>query len=340
MQVALDTNIILSSPKMDNDLFKALYHYLELTNSTLKMSTIVQDETKEGYKRELKKRIKILQKEKNDLDTYIISSLPPISISLEDEVNLIMDNIASKFSQFSDDYVYDYSFDMCKEGVRRAIERIKPCSEGKEEIRDTLIWLSTIEQAKKSGENAIIFISKNTKEFSDGKGNLHPDLKRDAEQNNIVVHYYDSLFKFIKEHATNIEEFTDSKIDEVETTSNIEEDIYNFLYGNCLTTIERYMSRRHYTDIFDVELGRLLLHRQDFFVLEQSDSSYVVIANYLVNIETIGYEYDTSNYDEDEHIKLQRKVVYGEEEAEFTVSYKFDSNISYLSHEITDGDVI
>ena len=85
MQVVLDTNIILKSPRMDNDLFKALYRYLETTGSSLKLSTIVKKEIEAGYKKRLKKQNREYLLSSKYLNGLTMSEVPIIQLDYDTE---------------------------------------------------------------------------------------------------------------------------------------------------------------------------------------------------------------------------------------------------------------
>ena len=53
MVVVLDTNIIIQAPRLDGDLHKVLYDYLDKTDSHLIMPDIVYEEVSVVYRRRL-----------------------------------------------------------------------------------------------------------------------------------------------------------------------------------------------------------------------------------------------------------------------------------------------
>ncbi len=102
--------------------------------------------------------------------------------------------------------------------VERSADGIKPFSSSAKDskehsdrgYRDTLIWITVLEAAK-AGE--VTLVTENTTDFTDGEGNLHPDLLADLEREGLEgeVQLSLSLTAFLAEHlpsdATAIEEF-------------------------------------------------------------------------------------------------------------------------------------
>lgn len=90
-----------------------------------------------------------------------------------------------------------------KEAVRRAAERLPPCSDNGGQMRDAVIWLSFLkacEAAPDQGKTA--FISANTRDFAEtNKTSLKPALLRDAEEHGVDLVYYASLEDFISAQA-------------------------------------------------------------------------------------------------------------------------------------------
>jgi hypothetical protein len=87
--------------------------------------------------------------------------------------------------------------------VVRAIERKKPCSINGTGIRDAIIWFSLLDYMRENNKENIAFISRNIKDFSDGKNDyqLNSTLIKDTNEFGVNVLYYTSLREFLKEYA-------------------------------------------------------------------------------------------------------------------------------------------
>ena len=70
-----------------------------------------------------------------------------------------------------------------EEAVRRAIERVPPCSESSESIRDAIIWLDLLEACRfPSKVGPITFVSENTTDFAGpNNSSLRAELVQDVQ---------------------------------------------------------------------------------------------------------------------------------------------------------------
>ncbi len=136
-----------------------------------------------------------------------------------------------------------YKNDYFKEVINRAINHIKPCSENKEELRDTIIWLTVLDIAKIDPERIIGFISGNIKDFaSKDKKTLHSRLNTDLIENEVKVIYFTSIEEFIKEQIPKIEKYDLAFFQGILNISDINKEVEQYLLGqknDLIRTIER-----------------------------------------------------------------------------------------------------
>ncbi|MBR0099264.1 MAG: DUF4935 domain-containing protein [Treponema sp.] len=131
MVVILDTNIIIKNPRMDSNFHKLLFDYLEKTDSYILLPKLVLDESKAVYKRRLIENYEKYQEKGNLLNTLLISRKELESVDIEKEVENFTSHILSIYSKFHKNYLIEYDPMMLEESVRRAINKIRPCSEKK-----------------------------------------------------------------------------------------------------------------------------------------------------------------------------------------------------------------
>ena len=157
MIVILDTNTIIQNPLMDSDMHRVLFEYLSKTASCLLMPEVVRQELPVVYKRNLAEESEKMKKSLDHINKMLIGVkhvMPPFN--MDDAANEFMNNINSIYGRYKKDFHIPYSEGMLEEAVKRAILRIRPCSEEREEFRDTLIWLSVIDEAQIQGERGIL----------------------------------------------------------------------------------------------------------------------------------------------------------------------------------------
>ncbi|MFZ2384740.1 MAG: PIN domain-containing protein [Candidatus Omnitrophota bacterium] len=116
-----------------------------------------------------------------------------------------------------------------QEIVKRAIYRVKPCTERGEEFRDVLLWLTVLDIARLAKNDELIFISNNIHQFSDGKNSLHSDLFKETENAKLQIKYYQSLDQFIEAHAVKIDFITKDWLSSVLDVDIIDKEIIKML---------------------------------------------------------------------------------------------------------------
>lgn len=298
MNVILDTNIIIKDPFLRSDLFPILYRYLKKTESCLLMPSIIKKELPEVYKKNFNKYVDSYTKVIDSLNNYLKEKINTPSFDIDKEVSNFMSNVDLNYKKFNTNYIVDYTSNMVEEALRRAVCKIKPCSEYKEEIKDTLIWLTVLDIAKKQDERNVAFISENTSDFGVEKdkneknnktknvtieeGVLHKDLQQDLYSNNVVVKYYTSIESFIKVHAEKIVEKDINFVKKLAEKDNIElmikKEFDCYFYKNSL----EILLERKYEDIDDLEILDLtyLEPDEDFYLYEIEDDYYLLLVYY------------------------------------------------------------
>lgn len=83
--------------------------------------------------------------------------------------------------------IVNYNNDILPTLVERAINRIKPFTEEKQEFRDAIIWLSYVGVAEEQDLKNCLFVTNNTKDYCSKDKKLHPDLAADTERFTLFV---------------------------------------------------------------------------------------------------------------------------------------------------------
>jgi len=197
MIVILDTNTIIQNPKLDSDIHKVLYRYLSKTDSYLLMPEVVHQELPVVYKKRLSEIFSKVKTDVAKLNAFLTDNNDLcIEYDVNTEATKFISLVESIYAGFNKNYIASLKPGMLEESIRRAINKIRPCSENKEEFRDTLIWLTVISVAEEQDERNVVFITNNTTDFCDSDGNLHEQLKNDLQEKNINVYFYKTLNDF------------------------------------------------------------------------------------------------------------------------------------------------
>ena len=138
-------------------------------------------EVKRNANKTFETHLNLLRKSLNTLDKLSVEPNPDIFTYLPVNPD---EPITSKFQHLNDEGIIDVikpKDNLLGELINRAVNKIKPFSEKKEEFRGGVIWLSCVNYAKVNGYEKLYIISNNSNDFADKAGslNLHPDLRKD-----------------------------------------------------------------------------------------------------------------------------------------------------------------
>ncbi|PIH03052.1 PIN domain-containing protein [Clostridium combesii] len=191
LNVFLDSNIIYNNPFMDSGINKRLLDKIKQINGHVYITDIIYKEVIHNY-------VKKLEELNSDIDqlqtkinrTNIEMSFKNIDVIAEQK------KLESRFNELVEhNYITILNTDsnLLNEVIERAIKKIKPFSENKEEFRDCLIWLTYVHKSESDDLKNCFFITNNTSDFfAKDKTSLHPDLLEDSKRFTI----YKGLIEF------------------------------------------------------------------------------------------------------------------------------------------------
>lgn len=192
--VFLDSNIIYNNPFMDSGSNKRLVDKIKQINGHVYITDIVYKEVIHNY-------VKTLEELNSDIDklqtkinkTNVEMSFKNIDVTAEQK------KLESRFNELVEhNYITILNTDsnLLNEVIERAIKKIKPCSDNKEEFRDCLIWLTYVQKSESEDLKNCFFITNNTSDFfAKDKTSLHPDLLEDSKRFKIykgVIDFFNS----------------------------------------------------------------------------------------------------------------------------------------------------
>ena len=267
LNVFLDSNIIYNDPFMESGINKRLLNKIKQVNGKIYITDIVYKEVINNYVVKLKDLNLELEKLKRKLDTTNIN----IAINLID-----VENEEKKLKLRLDNLIKDNSLNLLStdnnlldEVVYRAIKRIKPFSNNKEEFRDCLIWLTYAKKVESEIMENCFFITNNVNDFfSNDKINLHPDLINDTKRFRI----YKGLIDFF---------INEQDLFDLGNLKTLKE-IFNFksadLYSNEIS--EKFK----YAIIAYIDSNNNLLSK---YIFDLQQSSSINLESYDITKETI-----------------------------------------------------
>jgi predicted nucleic acid-binding protein len=203
VRIVLDTNVIQEDFLMRSGRFAVLFDYAKKSESKFSLIQVVLDELVANYRRELQARLAKWVRAK----AQIHGMLPETrDVRIEIDVPTAADEyrryVLTHLGLATED-VIPHRNDHLPHLISRAIERRRPCTDRGEEIRDALLWESTLDLAA-GADSVVALISRNTDQFSADKQSLHPDLVAEAAARGARIQYYPSLEEFARRHATPI----------------------------------------------------------------------------------------------------------------------------------------
>ena len=188
MIVYIDSNILFNDPYLSSHRSKAILDNVSVTRGKLKIPFVVYQETINNLINEVSTIEKSLTKNIKDLSkkldgSHVLKSLHIPSFE-EDEIRNIYvqryeELVGAGLVEIIDHKSMDQS-QLVEELLHRALNGIKPFAPKKEEFKDTVIWMTIVNDVEINGYTESIFISNNTSDFYDeSKSSLHEHLLSD-----------------------------------------------------------------------------------------------------------------------------------------------------------------
>jgi len=297
MKIVLDTNIFRQDLLMNSTHFNLLFDYSEKTKSLIVVPEVVFEEVIELYKRELQDKIARLKAiQKNMRNLLVNGTIEENKVVIEEEAKKYTEHFLKKLN-IKETVMYKDSY--LKELVRRATQRVKPCSENGEEFRDALLWLTVLDIARVDEAFEVVFISNDNRAFAEKNSGLHSDLQRELDREKLVVRYYDSIQAFIKAHGTRIEFITKTWIEENLVESDIDRAVTDILEKHGEEKLIRWLElSKRSTGYYNVI--QPLIGLDKFYVYEMNDGSFYVEATYFGEVE-VEFEYEGDGEDSDDY---------------------------------------
>lgn len=295
MDVIIDTNVIASDYYLRSADFAVLFDYLRSTESRLLLPKVVVEEVG-CYRRSLEKALREYKTKSNELRRLGLSVPPPMA---PEEACTAYQEFVTELSNRDDVGVIPYRIEYLPEIVRRAVNRIPPCSDSGEEFRDAILWLSVLDHLKTHKGTEVVFITDNWREFGHQEGcGLKQSLQKEAEDTGAVLRHYRLLSDFIATRATTVASITRGWVLERLPEEVVREKVEAFLINNALEALEDYSEKKlQYSDfILSIKgfSGYGSFNLEDFKVYELQDGPFEVHTVFVLELELeIGVEYLT-----------------------------------------------
>ncbi len=202
MRIVPDANVICADPHMEGSAWRVLSEAITRLGHSLHVPRLVIDEAVNWYREEIRSHVQKTDRPLKQLGRLLQREFRVLQ---DDEINRAVDDCRARMERkFSDlGEILPYPATHHEGLVRRDLFRKKPFGTSGRGYRDALIWESVLILAEQ-GNQVVAFVSENTKDFSDGKGQFHQDLIEDAAARGVPdrVRLFTSLDAFVEREIT------------------------------------------------------------------------------------------------------------------------------------------
>jgi hypothetical protein len=295
VHIALDTNIFWQDRWFEKQNMRALIDYLSRTPWKLVLSEVVEEEVKAHVRRDFEAKAGKVRQALNDAGRSGLMLLPDFNAwstvdasvaEWEQRWNTVLDRLPTERVSVSEN--------VAREAVRRAANRVPPCKESGEGIRDALIWLSLLE-AVGVGRNydRLAFVSTNTGDFAaSGQKSLRRELSDDLKSWGSDIHYYVSLDDFLKERAEPVRHITREWIREHLDMSYVKQVVRGYVLSGGADHLFKptdSRQREQYTPLGDASVTELDLKLHEFYVWQFEDGHVELRMTFLAMVKANVY---------------------------------------------------
>lgn len=293
MDILLDSNVLLSDPWLRSARFGALFDFVQRTGSRLLLPEVVELEVAAVLQRRVQDNLKELHDCLHDLERDGVDFGGGVSHEAATEFmerwkkewNRTLKGICERIP------VTEEAF---REALRRAIERIPPCSRSGKEYRDALVWLALF-HGDRSADAA--FISENVRDFADETSvQLREELREEIRTASFGLWYYRKLDHFLKEKAEPIAHITWDWIETRLDDSHLGEIVWEFRDNISLSDVEASLEDGWHP-IGTMVVGEPEWGIDDWYVWEhivrgEIDLFLTVVASYPIRVDCEREEID------------------------------------------------
>jgi len=317
MNVALDANVLIADPWLGSQRMRALLDYVTKTRSYIVLHEVVELEVKAHHKRTFAEDARKVQTILTQVGRRGLMGLP------EFDQDRVSDETFTAWERHFHDvlgpnlvYRVPSTGHHYEEAVRRAIERVPPCSNSREGIRDAIIWLDLLEMSRfPSKIGRVAFVSENTKDFAQAdKRSLREELAQDLSKYEAEITYFSSLQRFLKAHVEPVGHITREWLMEHTYFGEIEEELrtrmaYGAYNDSFHATGSLYAD--YYVPIGRPDITSVDVHLDDFYVWMFNDShteiTFFVDAHVEADIECMRSDAPPiSSYGEDHYMEVSQ----------------------------------
>ena len=291
MYIALDSNVLIRDLWMRSQKMRALLDYVSKTPWNVLLLEVVETEVHAHARRAFSARIADIENTLQKAGRLGVVGLP--RLDAERALKLTMERWENNFH-----YVFNKDLtdrlplreEVAQQAMRRAADRVPPCSERGEGMRDAMIWLGLLDAADPLGEeyNRIAFISGNASDFAGrDKISLREELAVEVQRRNAALAFYGSLDAFLKEHAQPVEHITVEWVRERMPWTEVQDEVREALLyvDSGVFRVANERLRDRYVPAGRPDITHLEVDLADFYVWPFDDGQVGVEVIVMVRAE-------------------------------------------------------
>lgn len=240
MNIFIDTSVIYTDPFWKRNFATEILNSAKDGKLKIYISDVVIRELKVNLKKQLSKEINSLK------NSYL--SIRKITLNQPESDLPNLENYLNEFDEFvlklfSNENIIELksSKEDFDEILSRAIDRKKPFTDNRSELKDAVIWITYSKFAKKEKLENCFLLTNNVKDFCDNndKSKLHSELAKDYDKFKINL----TLDEFYRQNKELIEDpnyqFTEWLLNQDLTASKVESMLFEQVTDNVANEIDR-----------------------------------------------------------------------------------------------------
>jgi hypothetical protein len=200
MDVILDSNVYVSDYRMESIAFKNLFDYLRRTGASLVLLRIVREEVVAKFGRDLTFRgNKVAEAWKGYRTLHFPQKLDEfMKPDVANQRKLLRQRLMKPSKAVKVIYHADTTRISVDEVFIRGIHRRPPANANGEELRDVIVWLSSLDYAKTTNR-AIAFITDDAGFWVDN--DVRPEIQRDIKKVEVEIRLYRNIYRFVEQNS-------------------------------------------------------------------------------------------------------------------------------------------
>lgn len=240
MNIFIDTSVVYTDPFWKRNFASEILNSAKDEKLTIYISDVVIRELRVNLKKQLNKEITSLKNSYLSIRKITLeenkSELPKLEDYLKE-----FDEFNTKLFENKNIIELKYSSEDFEEILERAIQRKKPFTDNRSELKDAVIWMTYSKFAKDNGLDNCYLLTNNVKDFCDNndKNKLHSELAKDYDKFKVNL----TLEEFYRQNKDTIEDpnyqFTEWLLKQNLDSNSVVEMLFENVTDNVANEIDR-----------------------------------------------------------------------------------------------------